>query len=62
MHSIEELAHIASSTLVKNTDCFMAQWILQNPNEPIERWVLCVQNSWATGMVEYSMRVKDGHA
>lgn len=59
MHSIEGLARLSNNTLAKNTECFIARWILQNPDKLIEDYTFCVQNFWGEGYAEYSMRRKD---
>jgi len=60
MNSIEELAFLVSSTLAKNTECFIAQWVLQNPYKQMSDYTFCVQNFWGEGRVEYSMRLNGG--
>jgi len=53
---ITELVHAALMTLNKNRECYVAQWILQNPNANIgdytlvrsEVWEGCVQTTTFT--------------
>jgi hypothetical protein len=38
---------VAATTLENNKSCFVAQWLLQNPNEQVKEWVMCQQTDWA---------------
>lgn len=43
-----EIVEQARKTIEQNKECFVAQWILQNPDEKIEDYVLAYQDDWAT--------------
>ena len=46
---IDDLVFEANMTIMNNQECFIAQWILQNPDENIKDWVLYHQPDWLGG-------------
>lgn len=50
MHNlIDDIVFKANMTITNNHECFIAQWILQNPDENIKDWILCHQPDWSGG-------------
>ena len=43
---INDIVQQAVKSLAQNQECYVAQWILQNPDANISDYVLCHQNSW----------------
>lgn len=43
---VQSVANQAKDCIDKNKECFIAQWILQNPNKNVDDYVLCYLNSF----------------
>lgn len=44
-----DIVQQAVKSLAQNQECYVAQWVLQNPNENIKDWILCHQPDWLGG-------------
>lgn len=53
--SVEDLTRAASETIARNCDCFVAQWILQNPDANIRDYTLVIQPSWDNYSEKFSI-------
>jgi hypothetical protein len=58
MSPIEEISLRAQIELHKNQECYMAQWILQNPIANLDDYVLVTQSNWSTGEHRFWMEKK----
>lgn len=54
----EQIVHLAIKTLAQNKECYIAQWIIQNPDKRIEDYTLCEQNDWAGGVRRFWIEEK----
>lgn len=57
---VDDLVLEANMTILNNQECFVAQWILQNPDESISDWTMCHQpNYWkGSGGMKFWMERK----
>lgn len=56
---IATLVEKAQYTLMQNRECFVAQFIIQNPNENIKDYVMMYQPDWYNnGVFKFWMEVK----
>lgn len=43
---VSHIVQQAIETLENNRECYIAQWIIQNPSAKISDYTMCHQNSW----------------
>lgn len=55
----DDLLELAMKTIQINIDCFIAQWILQNPDVSIEDYSMCYGIDAETGWTEFYMKKLD---
>ena len=46
---LDDIVFKANMTIMNNQECYIAQWVLQNPDENISDWMLCHQPDWLGG-------------
>jgi hypothetical protein len=47
---VDNIVQQAIETISQNQECFIAQWILNNPDENVEDWVMCYQPDYSSAL------------
>lgn len=55
----DDLLELSMKTIQINIDCFVAQWILQNPDANIEDYSMCYGIDEETGWTKFYMKKLD---
>lgn len=48
----------ANKVIQDNENTFIANWVLQNPDEDMNNWIMCYQNDWTEGTTRFWMEKK----